>query len=80
MYLPCPVLPCPLCGSASQDAVNRAQAGDVILVKAGVYLEQVRVNTPNITIVGEGRGVSVIKCNRSKAAGYSIDQSPTLSE
>ena len=80
LYLPCPTPPCPPCVSASQDAVNKAQAGDVILVRAGVYVEQVRVSTPNITLIGEGQGVTIVKCNRSKAGGYSIDQSPTLGE
>jgi nitrous oxidase accessory protein NosD len=54
-------------GESIQAAVNRADAGDVIIVRAGVYRQSVKVDTPEITLRGAGdsRDGSVIKHNPS---------------
>ncbi len=40
-------------GESIQGAIDRALAGDTILVKAGVYYESVFIDTPNLTVIGE---------------------------
>jgi len=43
-----------------QEAINNATAGDVVLVKSGVYYEKIYVNKPNLTIIGEGNQLAII--------------------
>ena len=52
----------------------------MILIKAGTYVEQLLVKRDSITLVGEGQGITVIKCNRSQAGGFGISRSATLGE
>ncbi len=39
-------------GSSIQEAVDKAQPGDVILIKSGTYREAIKVDKPDITIKG----------------------------
>ena len=43
-----------------QDAVNASNPGDLVLVKPGVYYEEVVVNVPSITIRGWDRNKTII--------------------
>ena len=43
-----------------QDAVNASDPGDLVLVKPGVYYEEVVVNVPSITIRGWDRNKTII--------------------
>jgi len=43
-----------------QEAIDNATSGDVVLVKSGVYYEKIVVNTPNLTVIGEGNQVVFI--------------------
>ena len=44
-----------------QSAVNAAQPGDTILIAPGIYDEQVKVTTSNITITGSGAAFTTIR-------------------
>ena len=43
-----------------QDAVNASNPGDLVLIKPGVYYEEVVVNVPSITIRGWDRNNTII--------------------
>lgn len=47
-----------------QGAVNAAGNGDIIRVKAGVYLEDIVVQSKSISIIGESAGNTIIRNNR----------------
>jgi pectin methylesterase-like acyl-CoA thioesterase len=43
-----------------QDAVNASNPGDLVLIKPGIYYEEVVVNVPSITIRGWDRNTTII--------------------
>jgi len=43
-----------------QDAIHIAASGDTILVKSGIYIENIIIDTPNLTIIGEGIGNTIL--------------------
>lgn len=55
-------------GESIQDAVDAAAPGDTVHIHAGVYEQAVWVNTTDLTIEGDGRGVTVL--NGSDVHGY----------
>ena len=44
-------------GQSIQDAINGASEGDMVFVHAGTYYERILINTPGITLKGEGADV-----------------------
>ena len=46
----------PGAGTPIQDAIDGAGEGDAIYVHAGVYVENVDVNTEGLTLIGAGGG------------------------
>ncbi|XP_038979125.1 probable pectinesterase/pectinesterase inhibitor 17 [Phoenix dactylifera] len=58
---------------------DNVQGRHVIYVKAGVYDENVVISKPNITLVGDGIGMTIIRSNLSNGGGTSIQDSDALS-
>jgi len=54
--------------SKIQDAINDSSSGDTIYVFRGTYHEAITVNVWNLTIIGEGRDVTIIDANWTDAA------------
>ena len=42
-------------GASIQAAINTAAFGSIIKIKPGIYKESIKVNKPNLTIIGEGK-------------------------
>ena len=59
-------------GSSIQDAVERAQPGDIVEIGPGIYHEAVRVDRPNITIRGEDRNAVVLDGQDKLTNGFLI--------
>ncbi|HEX6544224.1 MAG TPA: right-handed parallel beta-helix repeat-containing protein [Ktedonobacterales bacterium] len=55
-----------------QQAVNAAQAGDLILVAPGVYHEAVRVCTADLTIRGENRNTTILDGQSKLTNGFTV--------
>ncbi|MEU1298917.1 nitrous oxide reductase family maturation protein NosD [Streptomyces shenzhenensis] len=60
-------------GQSIQKAVDAAQPGDTILLKSGIYRENVTVSTPKLTLRGTGQG-TVIQPPAKKAASMCAEQ------
>ena len=66
------------------DAAAPSSHGCLILIREGVYYENIHVNKPNLTLVGEpGKGVSVVSDQQSKnngtgARSFSASPAPAL--
>jgi parallel beta-helix repeat protein len=54
--------------STIRDAINNSANGDTIYVFAGTYHEAITVNVGLLTILGEGRDVTIIDANWTEAA------------
>lgn len=52
-------------GDSIQDAIDNASLGDTIYVHAGTYTENVVVNKPDISLIGDGRGLVTVKAKNS---------------
>ena len=55
-----------------QDAVNSSNPGDLILVKPGIYYEEVVVNVPSITIRGWDRNTTIIDGEFERGNGIQV--------
>ena len=55
-----------------QDAVNAAQANDLVLVAPGVYHEAVRVCTTDLTIRGEDRNTTILDGQSKMNNGFTV--------
>jgi hypothetical protein len=59
-------------GTSIQDAVQRAQPGDIVEIGPGRYHEAVRVDRPNITIRGEDRNAVVLDGQDKLTNGFLV--------
>ncbi|KAK1306297.1 Pectinesterase 2 [Acorus calamus] len=65
-------------GEAIREAERQRKRGRkgrfVIYVKAGVYSEYLQIGTgvPNLTLIGDGKGKTIIRGNRSVGKGYTM--------
>ncbi|KAK1272671.1 Pectinesterase 2 [Acorus gramineus] len=73
-------------GEAIREAEGKRKVGSskgrlVIRVKGGVYEEYLQIGSGlvNLTLVGDGKGVTIITGNRSTATGFTTFSSPTVS-
>jgi len=48
-------------GQSIQAAINNASDGDTVFVHAGIYVEEVAINKPNIMLKGEGADKVILK-------------------
>ncbi len=55
-----------------QDAVNSSNPGDLILIKPGIYYEEVVVNVPSITIRGWERNTTIIDGEFERGNGIQV--------
>ena len=55
-----------------QDAVNASNPGDLVLIKPGIYYEEVVVNVPSITIRGWDRNTTIIDGEFERGNGILI--------
>ncbi|KAG2701499.1 hypothetical protein I3760_06G047900 [Carya illinoinensis] len=73
-------------GSGDYDTISAAVAAAsasgskrfIIHVKAGVYRENVLINKPNIMIIGDGIGATIVISNRSVKGGWTTFRSATF--
>ncbi|KAK1285838.1 Pectinesterase 2 [Acorus calamus] len=72
-------------GEAIKEAERQRKRGRkrrfVIYVKAGVYSEYLQIGTgvPNLTLIGDGKGKTIIRGNRSVGKGYTMVGCATVS-
>src|SRR5207237_3459994 len=64
-----------------QSAVDDAQPGDLILIKAGVYPENVAVNTPKLIITGDCANPAAVAVDAApgnvQGIGFAVDAANT---
>lgn len=64
------------------EAVNAASGNGrfIIYVKRGIYKEKVRIEKDEITLIGEGKDLTVIVGDDSAAGGTSVPDTATMSQ
>lgn len=65
---------------AVRNIPGNVQGRYVIYIKAGIYDENVVISKPNITLVGDGIGMTIIRSNLSNGGGTSILDSGAVSK
>lgn len=62
----------PVDAGSIQEAVDRAQPGDLVLVDPGIYTEQVTVRTPDIVIRGRNRNTVFVDGLHEIGTGFTV--------
>ena len=57
-----------------QDAVNAAVNGDVIVVHAGIYIENVEINTKELTLQGEGADLVTVEAADTTGSVFQVNE------
>ncbi|CAI0427898.1 unnamed protein product [Linum tenue] len=67
-------------GEAIEFAPDNSEYRTIVVVRAGVYAENVEIprNKPNIVLIGDGADVTIVTGNRSVADGWTTFRSATL--